>query len=122
MEGWKDGRVEGWKGGRMDGWKDGRVERWNGGRMEGWKDGWMERWKGGKMEGWKDGRVEGWKGGKGWLETTEGIWEGKDPLDVEILFGILNFCTRIRGGGEGEGRMRIWGTVPLLYSTSAPLS
>ena len=27
MEGWKDGRMEGWR----DGWKDGR--------MEGWKDG-----------------------------------------------------------------------------------
>jgi hypothetical protein len=35
VEGWKrgnDGRVEGWKGRRMEGRKDGRVEGWKGGK------------------------------------------------------------------------------------------
>ncbi len=32
MEGWKDGRMEGWKQ-RVEGWKGERVEE----RMEGWK-------------------------------------------------------------------------------------
>ncbi len=40
------------KGGRKEGWKVGRLEGW---KIEGWK---MEEWKGGR---WKSGRVEGWK-------------------------------------------------------------
>ncbi len=76
--------MEGWKGGKVVGWKDGRVER----------DGRVEEGVG--MVGWQE-----WIGVAGY--TIEWIWEGKDPLDVEILFGILNFCTRIMGGGGGEG-------------------
>jgi hypothetical protein len=45
----------------MEGWKDGRVEEWKVGRMEGWKSGRLEEWKVGRMEGWKSGRLEDWK-------------------------------------------------------------
>ena len=48
----------GGRGRRMKGWKDGGVEGWRGGRMEGRGGG-----RGRRMEGWKDGGVEGWKGG-----------------------------------------------------------
>jgi hypothetical protein len=35
MEEWKDGRVEGWKSGRMEEWKDEGVSAYRRGRMEG---------------------------------------------------------------------------------------
>ena len=53
MEGWKIGRVEDWKGGRLEGWKIGRVEDWKGGRLEDWKEG--------RMDGRLEGRLEDWK-------------------------------------------------------------
>ena len=49
MEGWKDGRLEGWKIGGMEDWRDGRLEGWKIGRMEDWKDGGMEGWRDGRM-------------------------------------------------------------------------
>ena len=61
MEGWKGGRVEGWKrdGRGMEEGMIGRLEE--GGRGEGWKGE-------GKMEGWKRGGVEGWKRGCGCIK------------------------------------------------------
>ncbi len=35
-----------WKGGGVEDWRDGRLEGWKGGRG-------MEGWKGGRVEGWK---------------------------------------------------------------------
>ena len=48
MEDWKDERGGRMEGGMEEGWKDGRLEGWKEeeGRLEG--------------EGWKDGRMEGW--------------------------------------------------------------
>jgi hypothetical protein len=73
MKGWKDvyigkkdGRWEGWKGGRIEGWKD-VYRRWKDRRDEykGWKegrkDGRMEKWKGGRMEGWGESEREAFK-------------------------------------------------------------
>ena len=34
--------MEGWGDGRIDGWKDGGMEGWRGGRVGGWWDGGME--------------------------------------------------------------------------------
>ena len=43
MEERKDGRMEGWKNGRLEECKAGRIEGWKNGRMEEWKDGNMGR-------------------------------------------------------------------------------
>ena len=43
MEGWKDGRMEGWKKGGRGG------KGWKGGRMEGWVEGWIIDVLGGVM-------------------------------------------------------------------------
>jgi len=42
-----------------EGWKNGRLEEWKVGRMEGWKNGRLEEWKTGRMEGINNGRMEG---------------------------------------------------------------
>ena len=61
--------MDGWKEGRMDGW----IARTHGGMMDGWMDGGRE---GGMMEGWKEGRKDGWM--DGWIARTHGgMMDGK---------------------------------------------
>jgi hypothetical protein len=79
MEEWKDGRVEGWKSGRMEEWKDGRVEGWKSGRMEEWKDGRLEGWKIGRMEDWKDG----------WSALCAAV-RGRNPLFHSSILPIFD--------------------------------
>jgi len=49
--------------GKMEGWKNGRIRRFDNSTMEEWKNLTIEnstirQWKSGKMEGWKDFTTE----------------------------------------------------------------
>ena len=56
----------------MDGWMDGRIDGW-----VGWVDFWW-------MDGWMDGRIDGWVGwvGFGWMDG----WDGRDGSRDRYMF------------------------------------
>lgn len=51
----------GWING-MDGWMEGRKDGWMVGWMEGRKDGWMSRWMDGWVDRWRDGWMNSERG------------------------------------------------------------